>query len=239
MPPETLWAFPPFHISHIPWPQLPWLAPPRHSRALEALSSASGWIPRLHVPRPSSTPLGPRGVLSLEQSQSTAPRPLSCRKLKSTARALTGQHLQWQLTPFRAFPGGARCPHGPSPARTPNALESPGKGDSVRPPLRKEGPLNQGRSGQNEALTYASNGTWKECVLSQRDRGQRGEGVGNQEAGAEKEGRGCVKQRGGRMMRGTCPFTLNRSQGIAKKPRNHSATCTAIRSNGFFGQPGF
>ncbi|KAM7224894.1 hypothetical protein CapIbe_024032 [Capra ibex] len=30
-----------------------------------------------------------------------------------------------------------------------------------------------------------------------------------------------------------------RSQGIAKKPRNHSATCTAIRSNGFFGQPGF
>lgn len=77
-----------------------------------------------------------------------------------------GQRLQWQLTPFRAFPGGARCPHGPSPARTPNALESPGKGDSVRPPLRKEGPLNQGRSGQNEALTYASNGTWKECVLS-------------------------------------------------------------------------
>ncbi|XP_060252618.1 uncharacterized protein LOC132657518 [Ovis aries] len=27
------------------------------------------------------------------------------------------------------------------------------------------------------------------------------------------------------------------SQGIAKKPRNHSATYTAIRSNGFFGQP--
>ena len=74
---------------------------------------------------------------------------------------------------------------------------------------------------------------------SQRDRGQRGEGVGNQEAGAEKEGRGCVKQRGGRTMRGTCPFTLNRSQGIAKKPRNHSATRTAISSNGFFGQPGF
>ena len=63
----------------------------------------------------------------------------------------------------------------PSLPASPSALERPRKGYSVPPTLTKDIPLSQGRkharSAQNKALTCANNGTWKDCVLSQRDRG--------------------------------------------------------------------
>ena len=103
------------------------------------------------------------------------PGPLSCRELKSTARDVLGQHLQGQLTHFgllQVEPDAHTSPaHPPPPSALETESERPGKGDSVAPLLsQKEVPLKQGRkqacSGQNDALTCASNRTWKECALS-------------------------------------------------------------------------
>ena len=72
-------------------------------------------LPFLHSSPP---PRCPPGILSRQQSQSTAlptptpsppppntPKSLTCQKPKSTARDVMGQHLEGHLTPFGAFSG--------------------------------------------------------------------------------------------------------------------------------------
>lgn len=105
------------------------------------------------------------------------------------AHAIWG-FFRWSLMPVPLQP----TPHPMCPGETLQRGE-------CAPTLRKEVALSQGRkqacSGQKEALPCANHGIWRECVLSSRDGRWRGEGTGNQEAGADKDARRlCEATRG-------------------------------------------
>ena len=67
----------------------------------------------------SSTPLGPPGILALQQSQSTAPRAFELPGAQVYCQRRFGSASPRAAHTFWASPGGARCSHLPSPPPTP------------------------------------------------------------------------------------------------------------------------